>query len=300
MTSDDRHGSYRASSAWTSDAARLISMVRAKPEALLLIGAGLALIMRGERGWPGLGAGVASSRSGYQPTGDDGSAWSEGPRGQRMGAPAGVQPAREAMRSASESLSEASESMTGYASDMMRQASETASQYASTASRWADDAREGLMDRSSRLALRARTLPEELDEAVQDHPLVLAALGVAVGAALGASLPATSIENRALGVTRDQLAGAAQQATRRLGAAAEEVYDEARRSAQSHGLTPDKLREAAKDVAMAAGSAFVSTAAGSPPQGAPGQTGGVAKGDPGVGGRSPGASPGARSQTHES
>ncbi len=97
---------------------------------------------------------------------------------------------RDAADSAGRVAQETGEEMTRYASQMMNQVSETAASYVASAGRIASDTREGVMDSAHRIADRARTLPEELDEAVQDHPLVLAALGVAVGAALGASLPA--------------------------------------------------------------------------------------------------------------
>lgn len=271
-----QHRRRSRESQWNFRPDGLVDALKSKPEALLLIGAGVALLMRNggglraafessgrlperrsdRRDFANYRRSSASERSSYQPTGEDGSAWS------RESSEGMMSSARETMRDARDNASrmagEASESMTHYASDMMRRASGAASDYASSASRWAEDARSGLRDRSHRFAERARTLPEELDEAVQDHPLVLAALGVAVGAALGATLPATSIENRTLGQASDQLWEAAEGASERIGDAAEEAYDEAWRTAGSHGLNKEGLKDMARDV----GSKFTSAAAG--------------------------------------
>jgi ElaB/YqjD/DUF883 family membrane-anchored ribosome-binding protein len=266
----------------------IMNMVTRKPEALLLVGAGLALLMRNGRGFSLSGLGTpsrshggqdhrdhrlgdsVSSRPGrYQPNGDDGSAWAQSSKGIASSAREVTNEAREALHdvreSAGQMASEATEGVTRYASDMMRNVSDTASDYASTAAnyastagRWAEEARGGIVDRSHQLAERARSLPDELDEAVQEHPLVLAALGVAIGAALGASLPSTSIEKRTLGEASDQMWRAAETVTGRIGDAAEEAYDEAWRTAQEHGLSKDGLKDMARDV----GAKFVSAAAG--------------------------------------
>lgn len=313
MTSYYARASRRRSSGmdWSMGADNIMHMMQRKPEALLLIGAGVALMMRRGRGFNFFSSGsrdwssdtqsnwrgqrdYARSRSGsrrYQPTGDDGSDWSQSSQGQSSRGM--MSSARGAMNDAGEMASDAAENMTNYASGMMQRVGDTASSYASSASRWAGDAREGLMDRSQWIADRARTLPEELDEAVQDHPLVLAALGVAIGAALGATLPTTSLENRAMGETRDQLLDAAQGATSRLGEAAEEAYDEAWRTAESHGLSKDGLKEMARDV----GGKFASAATGSSDSAQSGSSSGgsqSAAGSSSTGAGSSGSSPGSR------
>lgn len=263
---------------WSMGVGDLIDTVQRKPEALLLIGAGIALMMRRSSGI-GLFASRSTSAAGglrgemrgmrressssfreregsYQSYANEGGASSSGSISGAMSSARGA--VRDAGQSVSQVAGEASENMTRYASDMMNRASDAASSYASTAGRWADDARGGLMERSQWLAERGRFLPEELDEAVQDHPLVLAALGVAVGAALGASLPATSLENRAMGRASDDLWEAADDVTGRLGEAAGEAYDEAFATAEKHGLSKEGLKEMATDVAAK----FTSAAAG--------------------------------------
>lgn len=254
-------------SGWMPDSDRLMRAARERPEALLVIAAGLALLMRGggrrrERGMRmGEGMGVRGVR--HNVNEDATGSWTSSGEG------------------VADSMREGAESMTRYASDMASRVSETATEYTDVAARWAGDARETI-------AAQARALPGELDEAVRDHPLVLAALGVAVGAALGASLPASDIENRTFGSARDQLGEAAQGMSGRFTEAAEDALDAAKRGAERRGLSGETMR----DVAREAAGAFASTAAGSEergsgqrqnPQGSGSGTGGSGAGGSGGG-----------------
>jgi hypothetical protein len=55
---------------------------------------------------------------------------------------------------------------------------------------------------------QSRALREQgrqgLDYVVRDQPLILGAIGLAVGAAVGALIPNTEAENRLMGETRDR------------------------------------------------------------------------------------------------
>lgn len=249
----DRLGSMGRLGDYLPQGGAIMRAARERPEALLVIAAGLALLMRGggasrSRGsnWGSMSERELRARGLRHNLDDDAMAgWaSSGAGGQAEGV--------------GERVREAGERMTSYASEMGERVSEAASGYASAAGRWVEDARGELSERSTRLADQARALPGELDDAVRDHPLVLAALGVAVGAALGASLPASSLENRAMGGARDQLGEAAQGMAGRLTDAAERALEEAKRSAERHGVSGESVR----DVAREAASAFASTAIG--------------------------------------
>lgn len=87
------------------------------------------------------------------------------------------------------------------------------------------DAKAHVADTASRLADTARetgaSLEHQTDRVLQgynqllrDNPLVLGAIGVAVGALLGAALPPTEPENRLMGEASDRLAEQAKQAVR--------------------------------------------------------------------------------------
>ena len=197
--SRNRFGGMGAMSDYLPDGGAILRVARERPEALLVIAAGLALLMRGAvgaRDWGAMGERESRARGLRRNLDDEAMAdWASSAAAQAEGV--------------GERVREAGERMTSYAGEMGERVGEAASGYASAAGRWMEDARDELSERSIRLADQARALPGELDDAVRDHPLVLAALGVAVGAALGASLPASSFENRAMGGARDQLGEAA-------------------------------------------------------------------------------------------
>ncbi len=181
---------YRSQvSDWVPDAGRLMAQARLRPEAFLVIAAGLALLLRGSQR-------VAAERSAAYP------------------------------RVAS-SLRASGYAAGSEAGDLADQISETASEYVSSTRRWAQDTGEQLSQRSADLAQRARTFPAELDDAVRDHPLVLAALGMVVGVAIGAALPTTPIQSR-LRADAKGVIGAFARPAERPGSTAEGAKDIAR------------------------------------------------------------------------
>ena len=220
---------------WMPDRKRVMRAVRERPEALLVVAAGLALLFRG--GGKGMGRGV--EHRGLM--GED----------VREGWSAAASSARSITEGAAESMREGGESMARAASDMVGEFADAASEYTSATTRWAEHAGETL-------AAQAGSLPGEFDEAVRDHPLVLAAIGVAVGAALGASLPASRFENRTFGSARDQLGDAAEGVSGPFTEAAEEALDLVKRGAERRGFSGDSMG----DVAREAAGAFASTALG--------------------------------------
>lgn len=92
---------------------------------------------------------------------------------------------------------------------------------------------------------RAASMAGGLGRLWHEQPLVVAGLGIAVGAAIGALLPATEAENRLLGSTRDKLKDEAEDfALRQLDKAdkvAEHAFKEARDAAEREGLTGEAV-----------------------------------------------------------
>jgi hypothetical protein len=83
----------------------------------------------------------------------------------------------------------------------------------------AADAREKLEHGVEKMRDRVddvRERVEDVRERVEDDPLVLAALGIALGAALGAGLPRTRVEDELFGEKRDELAAKAKQVGEQL------------------------------------------------------------------------------------
>ena len=78
---------------------------------------------------------------------------------------------------------------------------------------------------------------------LHEQPLMLGAIGLAVGAALGSILPSTERENRLMGDTRDRLKRRAVEEGReqlhKAEAAATAAYEAARDEADRQGLTPE-------------------------------------------------------------
>jgi hypothetical protein len=101
----------------------------------------------------------------------------------------------------------------------------------------------GARDAGDRAAYYGRRARSGFLETLHEHPLVLGALGLAVGAAIGAALPATEKEDEWLGDTRDRLTDRAKEAGReqveKARAAAGAAYSAAREEAERQGLTPE-------------------------------------------------------------
>jgi hypothetical protein len=95
---------------------------------------------------------------------------------------------------------------------------------------------------------RARTGFEHM---LEEQPLVLGAVAVALGAVLGATLPTSRVENRFLGPTREQLQNRAGDYAREQWEKAKEVALSAGAAAlaqaEEQGMTPGSVYEQAKD-----------------------------------------------------
>lgn len=102
-------------------------------------------------------------------------------------------------------------------------------------------------------------------EAIERHPLVVGGIGLAIGALIASSLPATRLENLALGESSDGLKAKAgdlaAQGIQAAKTAAGEMYADVAQEAKNQGLTSESVREAGKDVGNKVASA-VSRAAG--------------------------------------
>ena len=225
---------------------RMMDAVTRNPEGLLLLGAGIALLLR---------SGLATDRrAGTQ---NFGGRQYAGPRDLRQSSEGLTEQVGAAARRAGDYVSQATEKV-----------SETARSYASSATDYAGEVGEAAMERSQRLASQAW---ETTDELVRGQPWAVAFVGLAAGAAVAAIFPSTRIEGRALGQVGqrvrsvagnmgEQLMEAGLQAGERLGEVAEE-----------RGLNSEGLKEAARDVGQTFRTALVGEDAGSErPQAKPG------------------------------
>lgn len=103
-----------------------------------------------------------------------------------------------------EYASTARETVGEYATTARDTAGEYAESARSTARRASERARQAAAN--ARIAARRRwqQASTSVDDWVHEYPLAAGALAVAVGAAIGLSIPSTEVENRAMGETRDQ------------------------------------------------------------------------------------------------
>lgn len=76
-----------------------------------------------------------------------------------------------------------------------------------------------------RVRLQSRRMREGFSHMMEEQPLLVGAMGIAIGAALGAALPRSETEDRLMGDTRDA-------ATRSMKERAAEAYDEVKGTAE--------------------------------------------------------------------
>jgi hypothetical protein len=145
----------------------------------------------------------------------------------------------------------------GAGTDRTRQALSSArgavSSAASTAADRARIAASATRERAVRYGHRAE---ETFMDTLEREPLIIGALGIAVGAAVGAALPSTPIEDRYVGPMRDKVLDEGKTRAREGFEQAKQVarttVDTLKQEAQAQGLTDvDTLVDKAKSVAQA-------------------------------------------------
>lgn len=234
--------------------------VRDNPMALALIGSGAAWLMFG--GGASSPATAEPSRSrGLDPyAAPDGLTPSPAERPLHFG---GMSPLH------STEAGEGSGGLAEKASDFAHRAEETAGAASERLRDAAGDVREQLHDYGQDASATGRRAAESvrdyadsgrrsLSDALDREPLVLGAIGLAVGAALGAMLPGTRFEDETFGKTRDSLVREAGRAVDRAAENAHHVASEAlaaaRDASEKEGLTIEgkPVVERLGDVAKAA------------------------------------------------
>ena len=253
--------------------------VRDNPLALGLIGAGAA--------WLLLGPGARASSHRSETDRSDGryssslgeSAGTNGVAA-RAGSQADASPGlADRARSAGGALSEGARSAASGVADRVSGAASAVSSGASAASdsatRLGHDARDALSHAGTSTYRSAAHLGEQassygryaqrsLLDTLQKEPLILGAVALAVGAAIGAALPSTRVEDEWLGETRDRLRDDALERGRDMAGAVEtaaaKAYDAGSAEAENKGLKPsggegETIAEKVSSVAKAAAGA---------------------------------------------
>jgi len=214
----------------------LLGAARRKPEALLLLAAGCALLMRG-RGTGSRSQSTDQSGSRYygeRSYGSEGRSYRgsyERDASYGRGAQAGTSRTQSAgggtgssggmFDRAKEKVGDYASTVSDAASTVSDRVSETAGAYAESVTGFAESARQTVGDYAERAG---STLQSGMSYMLREQPLALALAGVAAGAAVAAMFPTTEIENRNLKGARDVLADAAEKAGEQLKSAAQEGF----------------------------------------------------------------------------
>ena len=234
MIEHRQRDTYQQASDW------LIGTAKRNPEALLVLAAGCALLLRSRGSSDSIGraSGFRSADVGYND--------------RREGI--GDQTSRIARQA------------TDYVSGIKDEVTETASSYASSMAGYADDVRRKVSSQASDLADNVTSQTSHLadqasafaDQAgakmrstaqsvLQEQPLAVAVLGLAAGAALAAIFPTTEIEEKTLRPARDAVSEAASRMGENLVEAAGEVTDRLKQKAADRGLSAQGIKEMARD-----------------------------------------------------
>ena len=222
-----------------------IGAVKSNPEGLLLLAAGCALLLR-----KGSSGGTANRR---------GAGGKAHPQGGQPGRQQGASSRKDSESGwgVGENISQMAEGATEYASDLSEKITESAGSYASSVSDYAQEARRTMSEGSAHLGRQAQTtLQQTMNRVVREQPLAVALAGLAAGAVVAAAFPATDLEKRTLGEAGEQLAEVADRAGERFKDATAQAGERLAEVAQERGLSSDGLKEAARDVAGAFGTAF--------------------------------------------
>jgi hypothetical protein len=224
----------------------LVETVRRKPEALLLLAAGCALMMRNGRSSP-FGTGAARDY----------------PQGARTGRSSASEYASDLKNRVSDAASsyansaadvknrvaDAASSYAASATDIKNRVADAASSYAASAADYADHAKRTISESSEYLASQAQSAFQMTADQMRDQPLLVAAVGLAAGAAVAALFPATELERRTFGEAREAIADAATKAGENLVGAAGQATERLKSGAAERGINPEGLKELARDVA---------------------------------------------------
>ena len=160
------------------------------------------------------------------------------------------------VRDAASSAYETAAGAVGRTTDAVRGGAASISSRAHDAGEFASEVGRGTA-RSARYA--GRSIAEQAGRAqstigwlAREQPLVLGAIGLAIGALVGAGLPRTRRENEIMGETSDQLKDSTrEQARDRVGQAREaggRVTDKVRGEAERQGFTTESAQEAIRDI----------------------------------------------------
>jgi ElaB/YqjD/DUF883 family membrane-anchored ribosome-binding protein len=210
----DQAVDYFRTSAPADFGATLSRSIRDNPIPVALVGVGIAWLMMSGQAGRGRQHSQSEQYAGMNP-----GALTEG------SAESGVNRAASAAADAGRKVKDTMSEMTSRAGDMMTSARERISATAG-------DTRMRVSELSARTREQMYRTRGTLTHVLEEQPLVVGAIGLAVGAVLGASLPSTRREDELMGGTRDDMMHSARDA---VGEQAEALKESAQRIAETAG-----------------------------------------------------------------
>jgi hypothetical protein len=167
------------------------------------------------------------------------------------------QDARQAVKGAASTTASQMQNAARSASDGAAAASEAAAEQARRARQSISDAASGVRATAANIGGDLSESGGELVGFLKEHPLVLAGVGVVLGALIGAALPVTETENRVMGEPSDTLkedtAELAREQVQKGAAVAEAAWQGAKEEAQREGLPGFEPSQGDEGVVAAAG-----------------------------------------------
>jgi len=146
---------------------------------------------------------------------------------------------------ATDALSSAKDRVAGAVSSSLSQTAEAATASAEKASSALSAAGESVSDMATKTK-------DVLVDTYEQNPLLIAGIGLAVGALIASSLPSTTAENRIFGDTSEKLRRRASEAAAQGLDAAKDLASDVVDAAQQEGLSAEGLSNAAGDVTQKA------------------------------------------------
>lgn len=198
------------------------------------------------------------ARSGVQHAADQATRVGRSVSGAASSAGRGIRDTGQRLGEAASGVGHRMGEMASGASERVRQMSEDvrnlAYEWSEGAVGVAESAGEQAIQAATAAQERAMQMRQSANDLLRDQPLVVGALGLAVGAVLGAVMPLTRRENELMGETRDQFLEQAKEQAQHVYAEAKDVVSKATEAAtetakqesERRGLTPDKSGDTAR------------------------------------------------------
>ena len=161
--------------------------------------------------------------------------------------------ARKTLHNAAQSVVATSRDARDYVDDLAEQARaaiDPVRDYASRATEYVSEASSNVLSQASDMAEETRRVASSnLDYYLHEQPIALGIFSLALGAAIGAALPATDVENRTLGAQSDYVVGKAREAAKeqidQLKAAAGDLSDKVASGVKQQAETSSSYNERA-------------------------------------------------------